>query len=47
MLPVEPEAPNVGALIIRIGFGGPLYYNDKTEPPKLPLKSQLLLELHI
>ena len=24
----------VGALIIRIGFGGPLYYKYKTEPPK-------------
>ena len=23
---------NVGALIIRIGFWGPLYYNDNEEP---------------
>ena len=25
---------NMGALIIRIGFWGPLYYNDNKEPPK-------------
>ena len=24
----------VGALIIRIGFRAPLYYNDNKEPPK-------------
>ena len=24
---------NIGALIIRIGFGGPLCYNDNKEPP--------------
>ena len=24
---------NVGAVIIRIGFGGPLYSNDDKEPP--------------
>ena len=24
----------LGALIIRIGFGGPLYYNYNKEPPK-------------
>ena len=26
--------PNVGALIIRIGFLGPFYYNYNKEPPK-------------
>ena len=26
---------NVEALIIRIGFGGPLYSNYKKEPPKI------------
>ena len=25
---------NIGALIIRIGFWGPLYYNYNKEPPK-------------
>ena len=25
---------NIGALIIRIGFWGPLYYNCNKEPPK-------------
>ena len=25
---------NIGALIIRIGFGGPLYYYYNREPPK-------------
>ena len=28
------KATNVGALMIRIGFGGILYYNCNTEPPK-------------
>ena len=26
---------NTGALIIRIGFGGPSYYDFKKEPPKI------------
>ena len=26
---------NVGALIFRIGFWGPLYYNSNKEPPKI------------
>ena len=26
---------NIGALIIRIGFGGPLYYMYHKEPPKI------------
>ena len=26
--------PNIGALIIRVGFGGILYYNYNKEPPK-------------
>ena len=26
--------PNIGALIIRIGFGGHLFYNYNKEPPK-------------
>ena len=26
--------PNIGALIIRTGFWGPLYYNYNKEPPK-------------
>ena len=25
---------NIGALIIRIGFRGPLYYNHNKKPPK-------------
>ena len=25
---------NIGSLIIRIGFGGPLYYNSRKEAPK-------------
>ena len=25
---------NIGALIIRLGFGGPLYYTYNKEPPK-------------
>ena len=29
--------PNVGALIIRTGLGGPLYNNDNKEPPKTVL----------
>ena len=28
------QMSNIGALIIRIGFGGPLYYNYNKEPPK-------------
>ena len=28
---------NTRALIIRIGFGGPVYYNDNKEPPKIVL----------
>ena len=28
---------NIGALIIRIGFGGRLYYNYNKEPPKILL----------
>ena len=28
---------NIGALIIRIGFGGPLYYKYNKEPPKIVL----------
>ena len=30
----KPKAPNIGALKIRIGFGGPLYYNFNKEPPR-------------
>ena len=30
-----PAYPNVGALIIRIGFWGPLYYIYDKEPPKI------------
>ena len=30
----RPYQPNFGALIIRIGFGAPLYYNYNKEPPK-------------
>ena len=29
-----PSRPNIGALIIRIGFRGPLYYNYTKEPPR-------------
>ena len=29
------DDPATGALIIRIGFGGILYYNYHKEPPKL------------
>ena len=29
-----PSALNIGALIIRIGFWGPIYYSYKKEPPK-------------
>ena len=28
------EGLDIGALIIRIGFWGPLYYNDNKEPPE-------------
>ena len=28
------ENANIGALTIRIGFGGPLYYSYTKEPPK-------------
>ena len=28
-----PKLLNIGALIVRIGFWGPLYYNDNKEPP--------------
>ena len=28
------DAFNIGALIIRIGLWGPLYYNSNKEPPK-------------
>ena len=31
------DALNRGALIIRIGFGGPLYYNYNKEPQKAPI----------
>ena len=30
----KTHAPDTGALIIRIGFGGMLYYNYNKEPPK-------------
>ena len=33
----RPKAHSVGALIIRIGFWGPLYYNYYTEPPVLEI----------
>ena len=29
--------PNIGALVIRVGFGGPLYYNHNKEPPNIVL----------
>ena len=29
------QRPNIGALIIRIRFWGPLYYNFNQEPPKI------------
>ena len=28
---------NIGALIIRMGFGGPLYYNHTREPSQNPI----------
>ena len=36
----EPQAPepyNIGASIIRIGFGGPLYYNYNNKEPQSSL----------
>ena len=39
---------NMGALIIRIGFWGPLYYNCNKEPPKIVwviMKAPILLEV--
>ena len=41
---------NIGALIIRIGFWGPLYYNYNKEPPKMVLeiiKALYYPELHL
>ena len=42
-LPLNPkpyyQVFNIGALIIRIGFGGPLYYSYNKEPPKPVLPS--------
>ena len=29
------KSPNIGSLIIRIGFWGPLYYIYNKEPPKI------------
>ena len=31
----DPKKRNLGALRIRRGFWGPLYYNYKQEPPKM------------
>ena len=31
---ITPKTSDVGALIIRIGFWGPLYYNYDKEPPE-------------
>ena len=36
-LPPPQARSNVGALIIRIGFWGPRYYNCYKEPPKIVL----------
>ena len=32
---VPVEELSIGALIIRIGFWGPVYYNYNKEPPKM------------
>ena len=32
--PKHDKKPNIGTLIIRIGFCGPLYHNDNQEPTK-------------
>ena len=32
---VPVEGLSIGALIIRIGFWGPVYYNYNKEPPKM------------
>ena len=29
----NPESHNVEALIVRLGFGGPLYYSYNQDPP--------------
>ena len=31
---LNPKGPDIGALIIRIGFWGPFYYKYNKEPPK-------------
>ena len=31
------EVPNIGALIVRIGFWDPFYYNYNKEAPKIVL----------
>ena len=33
-IPASEATQNIGALIIRIGCWGPLYYNYDKEPPK-------------
>ena len=37
--PLKERSPpdKIGALLIRIGFWGPLYYNYNKEPPKIEL----------
>ena len=30
----SPQEIMIGTLMIRIGFGGPIYYNYDKEPPK-------------
>ena len=32
--PKTYDPPNAGALVVRIGFGGILYYNNNKEPPQ-------------
>ena len=34
LCPSQPCGSNLGALLFRIGFWGPLYYNHNKEPPK-------------
>ena len=36
---------NIGALILRIGLGGPLYYNYNKEPPKIVIIASPILDM--
>ena len=40
-MPPKPKRATIGALIIRIGFWGPLYYDYNKEPP--PQKKKILI----